>query len=417
MEPGSIKDRTLYIPQMSYEGSACMAAAFRSIGVSARPSPSSDEKTLELARKYLSGDECLPQSVVLGNFLKVTQEPDYDPDRTAFMLPTSNGPCRFGHYLPLCRKIFRERGDNVMICSPTSTNGYQDIGKESQNLVRTGWRAVVASDCLRKLKLLVRPYELEKGMTDQVFYESLQDLCSVLEIRNISHSKRLKAVVNVMRQARDRFRGIPADYSQEKLTIGVVGEIFCRNNDFSNQNIFRLIEAYHGVVWISDIAEWVWYTNDEEEKRLIDTKKKWSFQMLGCKLRQKVMHYDEKKITDVFKKDFRNHPEPSHVDEIVNPARPYLPREGANGEMIMSMGKTLWYYQNGVSGVIDISPFSCMNGIITEAIYPRVREDHDNLPIRVFYFDGNQTSIENDLELFMELARHYHEKRLKHKKE
>ena len=411
-----LQERTLYIPQMSFEGAACMAAAFRSIGVDARPSPDSDEKTLELARKYLSGDECLPQAVVLGNFLKIADAADFDADHTAFMLPTSNGPCRFGHYMPLCRKIFADRGENVMICSPTSTNGYQDIGDEAQNLVRTGWQAVIASDCLRKIRLITRPFELESGATDQIFIESLQELCSAIETRHITHIQRLNAIVNVLQKARDRFRAIPADYSQEKYVIGVVGEIFCRHNDFSNQDIFKLIEEYNGVVWISDIAEWVWYTNDEEEMRLIDTGKKWSFQMLGCKIKQKVMHHDEKKITDLFKQDFVQYPEPLHVREILERARPYLPREGSNGEMVMSMGKALWYYEQGVSGVIDISPFSCMNGIITEAVYPRVRKEHDGFPIRVFYFDGNQTSIKTDLELFMELARQYHDNNIKVKK-
>ncbi|MDZ7724957.1 MAG: hypothetical protein U5R06_19640 [candidate division KSB1 bacterium] len=408
-----LQERTLYIPQMSYEGAACMAAAFRSIGVNARPSPASDAKTLESARKVLSGDECLPQAVVLGNFLQVTEMPDYDPDHTAFMLPTSNGPCRFGHYMPLCRKIFADREENVMICSPTSTNGYQDIGEEAQNLVRTGWQAVVASDCLRKLYLITRPYELNPGDADRVFEQSLKELCSAIEVRALPHSQRLSEIVNVLSAAREAFRGIPADYSQDKLIIGVVGEIFCRFNSFSNQDMFRHIEKYNGVVWISDIAEWVWYTHDEEEMRLKDTGQTWSFQMLGCKIKQAVMHHDEKKITNVFKDDFKNVPEPHHVREILELSRPYLPREGSNGEMVMSMGKALWYYHHGAAGVIDISPFSCMNGIVTEAVYPRVCQEHNNFPVRVFYFDGNQASVENDLELFMELARQYQNANIK----
>jgi len=43
-------------------------------------------------------------------------------------------------------------------------------------------------------------------------------------------------------------------------------------------------------------------------------------------------------------------------------------------------------YSQGVDGIVDISPFTCMNGIVTEAIYPVVSRDHDGIPIRVFYF-------------------------------
>lgn len=408
MSDVSLLERTLYIPQMSYEGAAFMAAAFRSVGVKAQPSPDSDEHTLDLARKYLSGDECLPEAVTLGNFLKVTEQPDYDPDRTAFMLPTSNGPCRYGHYLPLAKKVFHDvRGENVMFAAPTSADGYGGIGDEAQNLVRTGWRALVAADVLRKTLLKTRPYETEPGAADRAYEQSLELICSVLEKRGLSNSQRMGQLVDAMLKTRRLFHDVPADYSQEKLIIGIVGEIYCRHNNFSNSDIFRLIEKQGGVVWVSDIAEWVMYTTDEEQMRLRRYGKRLSLQMFGSKLRQSVMKQDEHKLTDPFKEDFRGVEEPRHVLDILEAARPYLPREGSNGEMVMSMGKALWYHKKGAAGVIDISPFTCMNGIVTEAVYPRVSRDLNGFPIRVFYFDGVQSDVEGDLEIFMELARNY----------
>jgi predicted nucleotide-binding protein (sugar kinase/HSP70/actin superfamily) len=69
------------------------------------------------------------------------------------------------------------------------------------------------------------------------------------------------------------------------------------------------------------------------------------------------------------------------------------------------VGKAIWYYEKGARGVADISPFSCMNGIICEAIYPRLSRDLGNFPIRTFYFDGQQTDLDRDLGIFMELAK------------
>jgi hypothetical protein len=48
-----------------------------------------------------------------------------------------------------------------------------------------------------------------------------------------------------------------------------------------------------------------------------------------------------------------------------------------------------------------------MNGIVTEAVYPRVSADHDDIPIRNFFFDGARTDVERDLSILMELARMY----------
>ncbi len=88
------------------------------------------------------------------------------------------------------------------------------------------------------------------------------------------------------------------------MLIGIVGEIFCRLNDFSNNQLIRLIEKYGGEAWMSDVAEWVWYTNDEEEKRLLSQGRKYSRAMLSCKIRQKVMHGDEAQMLSLFRRGF-----------------------------------------------------------------------------------------------------------------
>jgi predicted nucleotide-binding protein (sugar kinase/HSP70/actin superfamily) len=75
--------------------------------------------------------------------------------------------------------------------------------------------------------------------------------------------------------------------------------------------------------------------------------------------------------------------------------------------MVISVGKAIWYHEKGAAGVIDLSPFTCMNGIVCEAVYPRLSRDLGDFPIRIFYFDGLQSSVESDLEIFMELARNY----------
>ena len=330
MNEKSLIGRKLYIPQMSYEGSACMAAAFQSVGIDASPSPEGDEQTYELAHKYLSGDECLPESVTLGNFLKITRQENYDPHKTAFLMPTSDGPCRFGHYLPLAKKIFNDIGEReVLFVYPTSSNGYEGIGADAGNLVRTGWHAVVASDILRKMLLINRPYEINKGETDKVFADSLDQVCKALAMQNISQKERIGYIVDALTKSRDAFRAIKKDKSSKRLLIGIVGEIFCRLNDFSNDSLIRLVEKYGGEAWMSDISEWVWYTNDEEEKRLIRYGKRFSFQMLGSKLKYTVMKYDEHKLLEPFKDDFKGYEEPQHITEVLEKSRPYLPREGS----------------------------------------------------------------------------------------
>ena len=71
----------------------------------------------------------------------------------------------------------------------------------------------------------------------------------------------------------------------------------------------------------------------------------------------------------------------------------------------------MYLARKGADGIIDISPFTCMNGIVTEAVYPKLSAAYDGIPIRNFYFDGTQSDLDRDLGIYMELARSYRERK------
>jgi predicted nucleotide-binding protein (sugar kinase/HSP70/actin superfamily) len=127
----------------------------------------------------------------------------------------------------------------------------------------------------------------------------------------------------------------------------------------------------------------------------------------GAKLKSHFQRKYEHAFLAPVAEDFKGYEEPHDVRDVLELARPYLPAEGSIGEMVLSVGKTIYLHGKGVDGVVDISPFTCMNGIICEGIYPAVSEQLDNLPIRTLYFDGANTNVDRDLEIFLDLARAY----------
>ena len=409
--PNRLKGKRLWIPRMSYGGAKTFAAAFRSIGIEARECPKADVRALELGQRFTSGEECFPEIVTLGTFLRIAEQPEFDPEKDAFFMPTAGGPCRFGQYAPFVKSVLKKIGlGDVMVMSPTSKDGYKDVGGHAGELMRTAWRALVVSDILRKFLHKTRPYELTKGDTDEAHEESLNDVCSVLEKQNVDHKQKLGELVEAMKRSRDRFRSIPADYSEPRPLIGVVGEIFCRLDTFSNDEMIRRIEKYGGEAWLSDITEWIWYTNFETYKRIKKEGRTISLEMLGNVIKTKIQRNDEHAILDVVKEDLRGYEEPD-IKMVLEYAKPYLPHEGALGEMVLSVGKAIYLYHKGADGIVDISPFTCMNGITCEAVYPRVSEDHDNIPIKNFYFDGTQKDFDTATDIFIELARTYGRKK------
>lgn len=393
---------------MAYAGARLTAAGFRSVGIDARIAPDSDGETLELGGLHTSGEECFPHKVTVGDFLKVCRAPGFDPAKTAFLMPTAHGPCRFGQYAPYLRQLLDELGHHqALVFSPTSANGYDGFGAGAAQLIATLWMGLVAGDICQKLVLKTRPYETTAGDTDAAFEQSIADFAAVLSLPGPGRGERLARMVETVYTVRDRFRAVPARYEKGRPLIGLVGEIFCRLHTFSNMDTARRVERLGGECWISDIAEWVWYANWYSESHLVRNRGRINADFLKMKIKTHMQHRYEQALLAPLAEDFRGYEEPHSVREVLQLAEPYLPAEGAIGEMVLSTGKSIYLQGKGADGILDISPFTCMNGIICEAIYPAVSADHDNLPIRVLYFDGANTNIDRDLDIFLDLARAY----------
>lgn len=408
-----LRGKKVYIPPMAYGSARAFAAGFRAIGIDAEPTPPSDHRTRELGARYTSGDECYPAKVTVGDFMKLLEQPDTDAARTVLFMPTAEGPCRFGQYAPyLCHVLHHNGYRQTQVLSPTSDNAYDGLGDLAKPFVRTGWRALLAADILRKLLLQHRPHELQEGETDRVYEECLQDLCRTIESTPTNPPVQLRALHACLVRCRDRFRTVRCRRDPATPLIGIVGEIFCRLNTFSNEDLVRRLEEYGAEGWLSDIVEWIWYTNSEHFRKLRLKGRLYTTEGLGAYIRKRVQKRDEHVLLEPFRQEFAGYEEPE-IEEILEYARPYLPRDGAFGEMVLNVGKAVYLAKKGVDGIIDISPFTCMNGIVCEAIYPRLSRDLDGLPIRNFYFDGTQSDLDRDLGVYLELARAYQKRRKK----
>ncbi len=394
------------------EGSIeALCAVMRWMGIDARPTPPSNPRTLELGGNYTSGDECFPAKITTGDFLQIAKQPGFDARRTVFFMGTTDGPCRFGQYAPFLRKVLREQGyGDVVVLSPHGEHGYSDFEDFDTAFVRAAWRAVVAADILRKLLLQTRPYETLPGTADRAFRGSLEDLCQTLEESCSDPACQMRSLTASLLRSRTRFRAVPTRFDRSRPLVGVVGEIFCRLNNFSNQDLVRRLEAAGAECWMADIAEWIAYTNMEEVRNLRLAAQTYSWGMLKSKLRSRIQYSDEHALQSRFVEDFAGYEEPES-DEVIKLARPYLPFPGAEGEMVVNLGRSAYLALHGVDGIVDISPFTCMNGVVSEAIYPKLSRDYGGIPIRNFYFDGQQSDLEHDIAIYLELARSYRDRK------
>lgn len=405
--PPNLAGKKLWIPNLQTGGSRLLAAAYRSVGIDAEAMPVPDARTRERGAASSSGDECYPLKVTLGDCLGILDHPGRNENNTAFLVLTGQGPCRFGQYAPYFQEAFRSKGfPEITLISPSFESGYSDFGKS----MRSAWRAVVVSDILLTLLLRTRPHEITCGSASALYEECVNDLSAVLETPFSSFTEQMKRLQAGLLRARTRFRSLPLHSDRRLPLIGVVGEIYCRLNTFSNEELVRRLECMGAEVWMNNASEWVWYTNDVEARSFARTGRAYSLAAIRARFRNRVQKNDEQTLLSAFEEDFRGREEPE-MHEVLRLAEPYLPAEGVDGEMVVNAGKAVYFARKGLDGVIDISPFTCMNGIVGEAIYPRISRDNGGIPIRNFYFDGTQSDLERDVGIFLELAHNHHLKK------
>ncbi len=383
--------RILYIPPMS-DHAHIVAAAFRACGVQAEVLPESDEESLRLGRKYTSGKECYPAVLTTGDMLKKVFSPGFDPDRAAFFMPSGDGPCRFGQYNRLHRKILDELGfKDVPIYSPTqNVQFYKDLGMVGGNFTRLSWQGIVCVDILDKMLRETRPYEVNKGEADQVYRESLQKIAQAVE--------RQEDLTQVMLEIRDAFENIPVSGRGERPVVGIVGEIYVRANRFANEDLVRVLEEMGAEVWLPTIGEWIFYINF--------TAKRWAKRLRKLReltkliIEQHVQLRDEHRFARLVEDLLRTAKEPT-VDELLHLARAYVHDE-FEGEAILSVGKSLDYLRQGVNGIINVIPFTCMPGTVATMLLKRIREEHGLIPVLTVSCDGQRSmGTRMRLEAFM----------------
>jgi predicted nucleotide-binding protein (sugar kinase/HSP70/actin superfamily) len=201
----------------------------------------STEETVLLGRRFTSGKECYPCILTTGDMLRTARGDDFDPEQSAFFMPSGEGPCRFGQYNRFHRMVLDEAGfANVPIYAPNQDHRfYKELNIVGGKFTRLGWRAVVAVDLLTKILHETRPYERAPGTTDAVYAGALADVCRCIE-------KGAKDIDVVLKDVLGKFRAI--ERRQEKRpTIGLVGEIYIRSNRFSNSQLIRTVETW--AVW------------------------------------------------------------------------------------------------------------------------------------------------------------------------
>lgn len=389
----SLKERTLWFPQMHPVGNRFLVAAFQSEGFDARTLPLEDEGTHALGKKWTRGAECLPMSLTLGAFLDRI-DPERRPGtnderRPALFMPTSTGPCRYGQYRTLDRLIFERLGmEDVPILSPGAHNAYYGL---KGRLRRRSWEGICGGDLLFKMRCRVLPYEATKGDTAEV----LERVCRRGEELVISGRMRWPAFLE---RAMAEFCRVPVR-SERRPLVGIVGEIYVRCNPFANGRIVETIEGLGGEAWLSPVSEWIFYTA-WIERFLARKRRSGPRERLALAGKWAYFTRSEGAMSRRLSPLLGDRAEPP-MGDIMRAGGAFLPPE-FQGESVVTVGRAVLFGERGADLVINCAPFGCMHGNITAAVF---EQEAGRIPVPVVNMSYDGTGDNSVLEAFMHEAR------------
>ncbi|MFQ6082328.1 MAG: acyl-CoA dehydratase activase [Candidatus Aminicenantia bacterium] len=383
-----LRNRKIWIPAMHDIGSRIFASAFRRFGYMAEALPPENQKTFQLGKSVTRGSECLPMAVTIGSFLSKLREINADPREHALFMATSQGPCRFGQYVLLQKMILERKGyKDLSIISPSAANAYLGLEESLRKLL---WKAILISDIVNKMVLKIRPYERYTGQTDRVLKQETKRLEYAFE-KNLNLEEEFKKTVKA-------FTEIPTYSLGTKPLVGIVGEIFVRCNIFSNDNVIRYIEKFGGEAWLTSTSEWILYTNYLYRWKIKEYR-------LGMKealkafLTKKYLLSEEERWFKLAEEMIFDRREP-HIEEIMEEAVKYLPKN-FGGEAVLTIGRTIHFAKQGVKMVVNVSPFSCMPGSVTSALFEKIQSEI-RIPVINMVYDGEE-GLNSRLEAFFKL--------------
>ncbi len=305
---------------------------------------------------------CFPMKVNVGNYLSAVRK----GANTIFMATASGGSCRLRYYGLVQEKILKETGYNVdfIIFDQSAKDIYLKIKEISGaplfkilKIFYYFWRKLRFIEGLEKRAAYLRPREIEKGLTDKVFAES---------ISKIENLKTEKDFPRVKKEILKKFSEIKIEKKKDLPKVGLIGEIYT----------------------VCDPR-----VNFEVEKKLgregIEVHREME---LSYQIRKKIF----------FKDFFIQQKIKSYLGSTVG---------GHGRDAIYEM---LNYIKKGFDGIIHLLPAMCMPEVTVRPILEKIHQE-SGIPFLSLSLDEQvaEAGVDTRLEAFVDVVKNYHNKKSK----
>jgi len=310
----SARDRvTILFGGVTRRQERLLCATVSRLGYKVACFPTPDKEDFQAGREFGNAGMCSPAHFIAGALVRHLQRlrdehgltPDYIVRHYAYANAGACGPCRFGMYESECRLVLRNAGfGDLPVLSFQQKDGLAHADGEAglnfdEQFFMAFLSAILICDALNELYHQLKPYELEKGATDQVFDKVMDYLCGYLAqappppraarpLARLTHwlipdtdRGQLETILeNVLtgfyvkglkRCAEIINEELEVDYSRPAPLVKVIGEFWAQTTEGDgNFRMFEFLEKEGAEVAVEPIMTWMSYLVDVARCRAVD---------------------------------------------------------------------------------------------------------------------------------------------------
>ncbi|MBQ3611500.1 MAG: activase [Firmicutes bacterium] len=392
------KQRTLLIPNISEEVAKVMKTLLTDDGYTVKTVPVGGRREIALGKKYAHNDICFPCQMVIGELIAALQDGGYEQDEVAVGMIKFQCDCRLSHYAALLRKALDTAGYDKVPVLTTDVNDSKNMHPGVAMLgIKAVWNAVwifMMMDILKEICRKIRPYEKNKGETDELFNASVDRLCEAIGNKGVGGAKK------IFNDCIKQLCRIPYDRLELKQKVFITGELLVTYHPGSNFDIERYLEE-HGV--------------ETAFPRLTDQLRK---DFLSQTFHVSEFHAKVPKYPflidgffDFVQKDLEKiaikHPlyeKAPFPDELYEGVSDIIPGTLSCGEGWLMAADIVHHAKKGVKSFVVLQPFGCLpNHVCGRGVIKRIKEDFSDVQILPLDMDPDtsKANVESRLQMLM----------------
>ncbi len=372
--------RTILFPNWDNLSCSLVVAALQREGLDVRLLEE-QQRSIQKSLRYNTG-QCIPINIMAQEFIDYIEKYDLDPARCILWMGGGEIACNLKLIPHHIKNILSQYGHGMGEADVYQGNiSFMDI---SLSASLHAYFAFMFGGMLRRIGCKVRPYEMERGRTDRILFNSLELMKQAFS-GNMSKEDTLQVVIRDFENIARR------EGSRPKAAI--FGDLYVRDNDLANQDLIRFIEENGGEVITTPYSTYAKMIARPYFKKWLHEGK--YYHVISTKTVLSTLRALERRYYKYFQRILH---EPDHVfadspEQILAEYNLIPEHTGESMDNIIKVHYIRKYYPD-VALFIQTSPAFCCPSLITEAM-ARTIEQHTGIPVVCITYDGTCSSKNN----------------------